>query len=56
MPDYVAEFSGAPFINFRQDYPEEELVRLIQRDYDFEPSRIFVVFRGKRKPFVRRVF
>jgi D-alanyl-D-alanine carboxypeptidase len=39
IPDYVAEFGGAPFISFRQDYTEEELVRLIAAwPLDFQPG------------------
>lgn len=39
IPDYVAEFGGAPFINFRQDYTEGELIRLIaSRPLDFQPG------------------
>ena len=39
IPDHVAEFGGAPFIDFRQDYTEDELIRLIAaRPLDFEPG------------------
>jgi CubicO group peptidase (beta-lactamase class C family) len=39
ITDYAGEFSGKPLVNFRQDYTEDEMVRIIAaQPLDFQPG------------------
>ena len=39
ITDYVGEFSGKPLVNLRQDYTEDEIVRIIaSQPLDYQPG------------------